>query len=128
MDKKALATYYHNKGFNCAQSVFAAFSDATGISPELSLTVAGGFGGGLRKGEVCGAASGGVMAIGAIFPFSDEKDSEAKAKIGRLAAEFVDSFRAKCGAVEEGISKRLCPGIIENAVEAVEEILAKEGK
>lgn len=148
MDKKELATYYHDLGFNCAQSVFAAFSEITGISPETSLTIAGGFGGGLRQGEVCGAAAGAIMAIGAIFPFCDANSGDSKVRIAALTVKFLSLFREKCGALtcrdllgcdtstpegakknsEEGIVKRLCPNIIHNAVESVEDILAKESK
>ena len=145
MDRKTIARDYHAKGFNCAQSVFSAFEDLTGMPCETSLTVAAGFGGGLRQGEICGAASGAVMAIGVMFPFNDASDAPAKQKIAELSVEYLGLFRAKCGHLtcrdllgcdtstpegakhntEFGISRKLCPGIIDNAVEALEEIVAK---
>ena len=45
-------------GYNCAQSVFAAFGDITGIDEKTALEIAGGFGGGVKvlPGVTIGAA------------------------------------------------------------------------
>ena len=40
--KKANA--YHDRGFNCSQSVLAAFADVTGLSEGESFRIAAGFG------------------------------------------------------------------------------------
>ena len=82
MDRITLANAYHDNGFNCAQSVFAAFCDLTGIEEKTALKIAGGFGGGVKVGEICGAASGAVMVIGALFPHVTEKDMEEKKLVG----------------------------------------------
>ena len=52
------------ESYNCAQAVIAAVANDVGITEEAAFGFAGGFGGGLRLGEVCGAATGAVMAIG----------------------------------------------------------------
>jgi hypothetical protein len=41
--------------FHCSQAVFAAFSDELGLTQEQALKIGACFGGGMRKGEVCGA-------------------------------------------------------------------------
>ena len=41
-----LADSYHKRGFNCCQSVLAAFSDLTGLSEKDCLAIGGGFGSG----------------------------------------------------------------------------------
>ena len=38
-----LADSYHKRGFNCCQSVLAAFSDLTGLSEQASFDIGGGF-------------------------------------------------------------------------------------
>ncbi|MCX5897676.1 MAG: C-GCAxxG-C-C family protein, partial [Proteobacteria bacterium] len=44
------------RGFNCSQSVLAAYAEQFGLTEELALKVAGGFGGGMgRMAETCGA-------------------------------------------------------------------------
>ena len=50
MDRFEKANDYHKKGFNCCQSVLAAFSDMTGLSEQASFDIGGGFGGGSRGG------------------------------------------------------------------------------
>jgi hypothetical protein len=46
MNRYELANSYHKRGFNCCQSVVAAFSDLTGLSEQESFNVAAGFGAG----------------------------------------------------------------------------------
>ena len=47
------------KGYNCSQSVFAAFADVLGMSVEEAAGIASPFGAGFGKlREVCGAVSG----------------------------------------------------------------------
>ena len=50
---------------NCAQSVYAASGAGSGMTEEQRLAVAAAFGGGVaRQGEVCGALTGALMALG----------------------------------------------------------------
>ncbi len=89
----------HDCGFNCAQSVLAALGSYTGLEEKTALAVSGGFGGGVRCGEICGAASGAVMALGLAFPYNDGEDAEAKARIARLTIAFVRDFARQFGCV-----------------------------
>ena len=56
---------YFYGGYNCAQSVFAAFHEEMGLDEETALKLMrlglGGGVGGLR--EICGAVTGAAMAI-----------------------------------------------------------------
>ena len=63
MDRITLANNYHDNGFNCAQSVFAAFGDITGIDEKTALKIAGGFGGGVKV--LPGVTIGDNVVIGA---------------------------------------------------------------
>lgn len=81
------------KGYNCAQSLFAAFCEETGMELEAALRLSSSFGGGMgRLREVCGAVSGMFMAAGLIYGDYSPEDSEAKAahyeRIQQLAAKF----------------------------------------
>ena len=89
--KKAKTLF--EEGYNCAQAVFGAFSDVTGIEFETSLKLSSGFGGGMgRMREVCGAVSGMFMVLDALEGYTSPTDNEAKkelyAKIQKLAGEF----------------------------------------
>ena len=48
--------------FHCSQAVFAAFAEELGITEEQALKIGACFGSGMRKGEVCGACTGALMA------------------------------------------------------------------
>lgn len=128
MDIGEKAVSYHKSGFNCAQSVFAACGQYTGMDEKIALSVSCGFGGGLRSGEVCGAISGAVMALGMVFPYNESGDQAAKDKIAALAKQCVASCKEKCGAVTcrdllalEG--KQGCNRFIKECAEIAEEMI-----
>ena len=81
------------EGFNCSQSVFAAYADLFGMEKETALRVSASFGGGIgRMREVCGAANGMFLAAGMLTGSVEGKDQNAKKNnyevVQRLAAEF----------------------------------------
>lgn len=71
---------YNNfmKGYNCAQSVALAFAAEMHLTPEQALTMSAGFGGGVgRLREVCGAFSGIVLVLGALYGSPDPSQKTA---------------------------------------------------
>lgn len=81
------------EGFNCSQSVFAAYADLFGMDRETALRVSASFGGGIgRMREVCGAANGMFLVAGMLTGSTEGKDQVAKKNnyevVQRLAAEF----------------------------------------
>ena len=50
--------------YNCAQAVVAVFADDLHYNEEAAFKSAASFGGGMRIGSVCGAITGGLMALG----------------------------------------------------------------
>ena len=84
------------EGYNCAQAVFGAFNDVTGIDFETSLKLSSGFGGGMgRMREVCGAVSGMFMVLNAVEGYTSPTDNVAKmelyAKVQKLAEKFKET-------------------------------------
>ena len=148
MDRCELALQYHHSGYNCAQSVLMAFADLTKLDGTTGFAVAGGLGGGVgaTHQELCGAASGAVMTLGLLFPFTDGADAEGKRRVYAQAKEFLQRFQARfdglsrCGdllrsriepteektpaAVRLGVDKH-CDILIVTAVEVLEEMLAE---
>ena len=119
----------HGCGFNCAQSVLAALGSYTGMEEKTALAVSGGFGGGVRCGEICGACSGAVMALGLASPYTDGEDAEARGKIARAAGAFTRQFAADQGClrcVDLKRSGRPCDALIAYAAEQAEEILKNQ--
>jgi len=93
------ADRYFQEGLNCTQAVLRAIAEARGLAcpqciPGVALAMGGGVG---HTGHVCGAATGGVMAIGlavdkAITSGPAEKKQAAYRAAGRLVREFAAVF------------------------------------
>jgi C_GCAxxG_C_C family probable redox protein len=83
------------KGFNCAQSVFTAFSDDFGIDKETALRISGGFGGGMGRLQLtCGAVTGAFMVLGLKYGQVKPEDSAAKEKVYSEIQKFAKEFTA----------------------------------
>ena len=60
--REELARQAFKEGYNCSQSMMAAFSDLMGMDKKTALRLASSFGGGMgRMREVCGAVTGMFM-------------------------------------------------------------------
>lgn len=128
MDIGKRALEYHKNGYNCAQSVFAACGEYTGMDEKTALAISAGFGGGARSGELCGAITGAVMANDLVFPFNDSSDAAAKQKIAAIAKQCVDAAKEKYGCVRCAELKGNidCMEIIIFMARTAEEIINKE--
>ena len=89
----------HKRGFNCCQSVLAAFSDRTGLTEQASFDVGGGFGGGAGTGELCGAISGAIMALGMMTPVDTADPVGSKKRTVALSKELQKRFAQRFGAL-----------------------------
>ena len=101
MSKANGADRQFEKGYSCAPSVLAAYSEQFGLSEELALKIACGFGGGIgHTGRTCGAVTGAVMVIGLKHGQADVTDEESRAETHKLVQEFIDRFETLHGSVE----------------------------
>lgn len=129
MSRVEKAAELHKCKYNCAQCVFAALGDLTGVDEKASLSIAGGFGSGARNGDLCGAVSGALMALGVIYPFYENGDMDSKKRIEKAAKEFTDKFRSEYGSIvcrelkdpEKG--RVSCHELIKGAVKIAEEMI-----
>lgn len=87
MSIKDNATKNHSCGMNCAQSLAVALGEMLDQDVELLRSIAAGFGGGIKNGEICGACSGAVMVLGLV----NGKES-AGAMTKQLTGEFKEAF------------------------------------
>ena len=108
MNRYEQAVAYHHKGFNCCQSVLAAYSDLTGLSQQASFDMGGGFGAGAQTGELCGAITGAILTLGMLTPVDPQDPVGSKRRTGALAKEFQKRFQEKFGDLR---CKPLWPGI-----------------
>ncbi len=96
MDHKQKAAELFNSGYNCAQAVFAAFCDETGMDRETALRVSSSFGGGMGKlREVCGACTGAFAVAGMLWGYTDPTDQKAKSEHYALISRIAEEFKAK---------------------------------
>ncbi|PNV60712.1 hypothetical protein C0033_17185 [Clostridium sp. chh4-2] len=132
-------------GYNCAQSVFLAFCDETGLDRETAARLASSFGGGMgRLREVCGAVSGMFMAAGMIKGYEDPKDQDGKKAQYQLVQDLAEAFKEKNDSIicrellgltqhsdspvpsertEEYYQKRPCAELVADAAEILERML-----
>ena len=95
MNHAEKACQLFSEGRNCAQAVFTAFSDVTGINEETALRLSSSFGGGMgRMREVCGTCSAMFMIAGILYGYTSKNDINEKTehyrRIQYLAQEFKD--------------------------------------
>lgn len=78
-----------------------SFKEHLGVEDPLIPGMATGFGAGIgRKGLICGALVGSVMAIGMKCGRTDARDEEAKAKVYEACAELCNRFEREFGSRE----------------------------
>lgn len=148
IDVAKLAEERFAQGFSCAQAVFSAVADAHGLPTETALRVASAFGGGIaRRGEVCGAVTGAMMAIGWGCGHSTT-DDESKERTYAVSNELLTRFAASHGSLrcrelighdigdsagraaakESGVFKTLCPVLVREAAEWAEELVRRNSR
>lgn len=142
-----LAKQLFFKGYNCAQSVFCAYTDVTGYDIDTSARMASSFGAGLgRLRETCGVVSAAALVLGIVKGYDDPADYQAKKDHYALVREYADRFRAENASIncrelltlaglnpesggepeqrsEEFYRKRPCPQLVYNAALILDEMI-----
>lgn len=96
--KKAIALF--REGYNCSQSVFAAYAEDYGMDKELALRLSASFGGGMgRMREVCGAFSGMLMVAGLETGAVEGKDVAGKKANYDMVQKLAAIYREKNGSI-----------------------------
>ena len=107
MDRIIRAAELFEGGYNCAQSVAAAFSDLMGMTPEAAARTVSAFGGGMgRMREVCGAVSGMFFVVGSLYGY-DRPDPKAQMELYAAVQMLAEQFRQQVGSV-------ICREILKN--------------
>ena len=99
-DRVEKAVELFKSGFNCSQSVVAAFADMYGYTEEQALRMSASFGGGIgRMRQTCGAACGMFLLAGLESGTTDPKDREGKASNYALVQKLADEFKKRNGSL-----------------------------
>jgi len=89
-----------NSGYNCSQSVVAAFADLYGFTQEQALRMAASFGGGIgRMRETCGAACGMFLLAGLDTSATNPKDRLGKSENYRIVQRLAEQFKNETGSL-----------------------------
>jgi C_GCAxxG_C_C family probable redox protein len=145
MNLREIAEARHENGYSCSQSVFSALAERWNISPDVSLRIAAGFGGGIaRSAGTCGCVTGAIMAIGLTqTDISPEKNRFEKEKTYEVCRRFMRAFEERNGSTlcsellgcdistPEGLAKARrddlfhsrCTKLVRDAVDIVESML-----
>lgn len=102
MEKERIdkAVVLFKEGFNCSQSVVAAFADKYGFTQEQALRMSASFGGGIgRMRETCGAACGLFLLAGLETGATEGKDREGKAANYETVQKLAKEFKRRNGAL-----------------------------
>ena len=84
------------QGCNCAQAIFVAFCDVTGMDEELAKRLSSSFGGGMgRMREVCGTCSAMFMIAGILYGEGTETDHSIKSEHYKRIQYLAEEFRNK---------------------------------
>ena len=142
-----IATETFRNGYNCAQSIIAAFAPGRGLSRELSLQLATGLGGGINgQGGTCGAVVGSLIVLGLHYGTEYSSDTEGREKFKLIANKFSEDFlkqhnSLKCGELlsaeagdpdkvsemkANGEFHEFCTCVVKDAALLLEEILQNE--
>jgi len=133
------------EGSNCSQAVLCSYCQDFGLGLEQASRVATGFGGGMRTGDTCGAVTGALMVLGLKYGNTRPEDKQAKAKTYEMVLECASKFKARNGSVicrdllgcdistsegmkeaqENGLFGSVCPKMVQDAAEILEEMLAE---
>lgn len=131
------------QGIDCSQVVAGTFAEKMQMSEEEARKMSACFGGGMMCGETCGAVTGALMVIGMVYGHSQEGDMDQKNIMMGKVAEFKERYAKKRSStmcrdllghdlsqegelekvLEEGLMFSLCPGVVEDVLDILEEIL-----
>lgn len=147
-DRIEKAVELFKSGYNCSQSVVAAFADMYGFTEEQALRMSASFGGGIgRMRLTCGAACGLFMLAGLEKGATDGKDREGKAANYALVQQLAEEFKERNGSIicaellglrkpegsalpeartEQYYAKRPCVKMVEEAAKIWVEYLEKQ--
>ena len=142
--EKALAVF--EQKYHCSQAVLAAFAEECGLTEEQALKLGACFGGGMRKGEVCGACTGALMVLGLLYGQYDKTDLISREKANTVNDKMMERFAAVSGsylcrdllgcdistaegveyALERNLFTEFCPQMVANAVDILEQIIQEQ--
>ncbi len=130
-------------GIDCSQVIAAAYSDRLGMDEKELMRMTSAFGGGMLRGETCGAVIAAFILLGLKYGHDHEDDVDGKTEIYKKMALFREQYSKKydsevCRELlgadlsdPEGMAKiqeenrmmTLCPVIVKDTIDILEDLL-----
>jgi C_GCAxxG_C_C family probable redox protein len=131
------------RGAACSQAIAGTYGPAVGLPREQGIKLASGFAGGMRLAQTCGAVTGAFMVLSLKHagPNCDQRDGRENvyAAIREFAARFqqrrhtvvckellgcdISTPEGMTRATKEGLFRTICPKLVQDAAEILEEML-----
>ncbi len=146
MDRVNEALGLFRDGYACSQAVLMPYADDLRLTSDQAAQLGSGFGGGMRLGSACGAATGAIMVLGLALCDEDcaaggDRDS-VKAAVLEFGRRFVEQMgsldcegilgcdlRTPEGAAraeEQKLFETTCPDAVRAAATILEDMLPSE--
>ena len=108
---------------HCAEAVLAAIrQNFIPQAPEEVVSLASGFGGGSGTGCICGAVSGGTIALGLVLKGDKKRTSQLTRELHKW---FKNEYGATCCKVVSAKGKGECPIVTGRVAGKIAEMLDK---
>lgn len=130
-------------GYACSQAVLSTLAPKLGLDEETAFKISSAFGGGMaHHGEVCGAVTGALMALGLKFSSATKDNAEIvrdasqelmrrfEAEKGSLRCRELLGYRLivpeeRAQARESGVFQHRCPFFVEHATKLAREMIER---
>ncbi|MBQ7519445.1 MAG: C_GCAxxG_C_C family protein [Clostridia bacterium] len=115
--------------YNCAQAVVSVFAGDAGYDEDAALRAATYFRGGMQMGSVCGAVTGGLMALGLAGLDAPALSNDFIRRVRLIHDGMIDCKDLLAASAARGEVKKVhCDAMICACVELAEDILRANGK
>lgn len=142
-----IAKKHYEQGFLCSQAVLAAFAEELELSEQQAFKLGACFGGGMCKGEVCGACTGALMVLGLEYG-QCVPGADSRVKSNEMTVRFLEQFRQENGsyicrdllgcdittqegkefAMKNHLFGEFCPKMVASAAKIAEQLLNESRK
>jgi C_GCAxxG_C_C family probable redox protein len=130
-------------GAACSQAILATYGEDLGLPRGQAMRLASGFAGGMRTGGTCGAVTGAIMVLGFRHAKADCDRLGSREKVYNAVRQFTSRFEERnktvlckellgCdisthegmeAAIEKSLFREICPKLVRDAAEILEEML-----
>ena len=115
--------------YNCAQAVLLAFASKFGLDEQAAFRLTANFGSGMKRGSVCGAITGGLMALGLAGADDTATVAAYHQALRDSHAELLDCAELlRVNKERGGEHKAHCDGMVLECVALVERLLREKGR